>query len=442
MTRLDITSEFSTFQSPEGDDIDFDNIISLKSEGTTCDTFLLTLRQKRYFVKRLKPDLRDKGLNLTAMRKEFEIGSSLHHSSIPTYRWLGKDYLVTDYIEGHTLARMMKEGDPWLQDQRNVDNLFRSLLDVTGYLHSLGIVHCDIKADNIIVSSSTRNVMLVDFDKCHTSVMHSTSGNPGLYGVDKNETGSRTIDIRGLGMLAQQLRDTVPHFPKRHYRNFIKTALREDTDISRLSRTLDKKDRTPIAVATLAVLIGFIIIWIFNIDSRNPEREQIVVSNSGADAQQKMSPEASTKDGLTPEQEISASGTEIIVPKGEGQSPSAIPQIKTSESQTKTPESGKTSLPEHEVIIRNQFGEMNTYLLIGDNALASSSQLQESALKENADLINRRFDEIYKATLKTLQTKYPDRNSAQINEMITASPYYKEIKQKTDRILNALRAPQ
>ena len=85
---------------------------------------------------------------------------------------------------------------------------------------------------------------------------------------------------------------------------------------------------------------------------------------------------------------------------------------------------------------------MQTYFMIGENALAASSKLPKTVLQEKADLLNRRFNEIYNETGQKLQEQYPEKSMAQIKELIDASPFYKEVKLKTDRILNALVSDQ
>lgn len=448
MTDLDILSEFCDFQSPVSGDIDFDHVTELKAGGTTCDTFLITVRQKRYFVKRLKPELRDKEYNLAALRKEFDVGSSLHHSSIPVYRSLGKDYIVSDYIEGKTLAQMIIDRDPWLSDRKNIEKIMRSLLDVTGYLHSRGITHCDIKADNILISSSTHNVMLVDFDKCHTPVMPFSSGNPVLYGSDKKNIGSQEIDVRALGLLALNLKDTLPRFPKRRFRNFIKTALRKGTDIPGLSRTLERKDHTSLAITVLAVLIGVMIFWILRIDRDRPQEfsagyqtaADTIIMDPTLQATPSISLEEET---LTADDDLSVPARSTHPREAKPITASTLPANNSSTAPTKGSSPVKeTRLEAHEEIIRNKFYDMQTYFMIGENALAASSKLPKTVLQEKADLINRRFNEIYNETGQKLQKQYPEKSMAQIKELIDASPFYKEVKLNTDRILNALVSDQ
>ena len=80
--------------------------------------------------------------------------------------------------EGKTLEQMIEEKDRWLGKKQNVDNLLLALLDIIGYLHQHKGAHCDIKADNILVSKKTGDITLIDLDKCFTSSRRSKLGRP------------------------------------------------------------------------------------------------------------------------------------------------------------------------------------------------------------------------------------------------------------------------
>ena len=146
--------------------IDFKKAQKLPGGGSTCDIYKAISQRRKVFVKRLKPEYRNKPLYLAAFDKEYDIGVSLNHKSLPQYREFHKDYIVMDYIDGKTLAEMLKEKDLWLSKEKNVIRMLRELLDVVDYLHQRNIVHCDIKPDNIMITNGNRNLMLIDLDRC------------------------------------------------------------------------------------------------------------------------------------------------------------------------------------------------------------------------------------------------------------------------------------
>lgn len=184
--------------------IDFALAKPLDRSGSTCDAYECMLQRRRVFVKRLKAEYRDNPLYRAAFDKEYDLGVSLSHPSLPRYVWFGGDYIVMDFIEGDTLAELIKRNDPRLKNRKFIRRLLLELVDVVDYLHRRNIVHCDIKADNVIIPPyDNRPATLIDLDKAYTSWLDSTHGNTQKYGCDGCADGA--IDFRGLGKIASQL---------------------------------------------------------------------------------------------------------------------------------------------------------------------------------------------------------------------------------------------
>ncbi|MBP5972841.1 YARHG domain-containing protein [Brasilonema sp. CT11] len=70
-------------------------------------------------------------------------------------------YLVQEYIEGDTLTTKLRQQGVF--GENTVRELLVTLLPVLEYIHSKGIVHRDIKPDNIILRSSDQKPVLIDF---------------------------------------------------------------------------------------------------------------------------------------------------------------------------------------------------------------------------------------------------------------------------------------
>ena len=145
--------------------IDFDDAVKLPAGGSTCDISKTRWQRRDVFVKRLKEEYRAKPLYLDALDKEFDVGVGLRHPSLPEYREFHRDYIIMDYIDGETLAVMIKRNDSWLTKEKNIVAMLRELIDVVDYLHRHNVVHCDIKPDNIMIRSNTKHLVLIDFDK-------------------------------------------------------------------------------------------------------------------------------------------------------------------------------------------------------------------------------------------------------------------------------------
>ncbi|MGI0492821.1 protein kinase domain-containing protein [Alkalinema pantanalense CENA528] len=70
-------------------------------------------------------------------------------------------YLVQELVEGHPLSDEMKPGDRWAE--LDVQNLLADVLNVLQFIHSEGVIHRDIKPDNLIRRHQDNKLVLVDF---------------------------------------------------------------------------------------------------------------------------------------------------------------------------------------------------------------------------------------------------------------------------------------
>lgn len=90
----------------------------------------------------------------------------------------GKFYLVQEWIEGQTLSSMIQSQGKL--HERTVREILLSLLSVLEYVHSKGIIHRDIKPDNIILRTADDKPVLIDFGAVKETIrtMINPLGNP------------------------------------------------------------------------------------------------------------------------------------------------------------------------------------------------------------------------------------------------------------------------
>jgi len=153
---------------------------------------------------------------LTQLREQFlqeaQVLADLRHPNMPRvidhFEFEGNAYLVMDYVEGQRLDGIIDD-----EGQIPADTLLiwaRELLDALNHCHQNGVLHRDIKPQNVIVSPE-REANLVDFglaklidikDRQTRTVMRGLGtpeyAPPEQYDAEPGSTDERS-DIYGLG---------------------------------------------------------------------------------------------------------------------------------------------------------------------------------------------------------------------------------------------------
>ncbi|NEO92549.1 MAG: protein kinase [Moorea sp. SIO3G5] len=70
-------------------------------------------------------------------------------------------YLVQQFIEGHLLSQELSPGHRWQEKQ--VIGLLQEVLGILEFVHRHGVIHRDIKPDNLIRRTVDKKLVLVDF---------------------------------------------------------------------------------------------------------------------------------------------------------------------------------------------------------------------------------------------------------------------------------------
>ena len=169
------TSSFSDIQQT------YPDAEPLSVGGGTCDCYRVRLYGKLHFLKRLKPELRTDPRYVSAMQKEFETGYRLDHPHLVRYVSKGDDYLLTEYVDGETLARFVVNHPEYFKSRKQTDRFLSQLLDAVGYLHQHQIVHLDLKPENILITRIGHEVKLTDLGYCYTDTYTDTMGRTDKY---------------------------------------------------------------------------------------------------------------------------------------------------------------------------------------------------------------------------------------------------------------------
>jgi serine/threonine protein kinase, bacterial len=130
-------------------------------------------------------------------------------------------YLVQEFIEGHPLSDELLPSQRWNESQ--VTRLLLEVLDILKFVHAQGVIHRDIKPDNIIRRASDNKLVLVDFGavkqlrvsggyaqtQMFTALGHHSAtvaiGTPGYMPTEQGQGKPRpNSDMYSLGIIAIQ----------------------------------------------------------------------------------------------------------------------------------------------------------------------------------------------------------------------------------------------
>lgn len=104
-------------------------------------------------------DEHHRGEDQTArLRREFDFAHQLDHPHIVTVYDNGIGWLTMEVIDGGTSSSLQGE-----QTRPTVLSVLTQIADALDYTHRRGIVHCDVKPSNILVSRDFSRAVLIDF---------------------------------------------------------------------------------------------------------------------------------------------------------------------------------------------------------------------------------------------------------------------------------------
>ena len=290
------------------------------------------------FVKRPSSEYASDLLTLEALRKEFLVGYPLSHPNIVRYTLFENNSLYQEFIDGKTLREMLDSDDERLHNPDFVSNIALQLFNALEYIHAQGLLHLDLKPENLMITRIGNNLKIIDFGCAQSAVCDSTSGFTEEFKAPEQGDGTTdcTTDIFLAGNVIRQLAEKAP--VARKWSRFIRRATAEEASAryptakdarKYIIKISEKKSLFPYTVS--AIVGAFVITALFLLFG-NSRREPSVTPVSQIPAAV-----APVEDSAP----ASDSAAQVTVPVEEAPAPQPLP---ITESQT-------PSQPEAETVI-------------------------------------------------------------------------------------------
>lgn len=197
---------------PVGGEMGYDSSYSMPElYAETSSAVLYRVRKAgKYFMIKTPKD--NSGSSLAMLQREYELSIGLQHPNVVnvfTYEpstVVGAG-IVMEYVDGRTLEQFLVENPTPSMRYR----AFEQLLQAVAYIHRRGLVHNDIKPENILITRTDNDVKLIDFGLSDSDAYYlartigctKAYASPELLARDK-EIDARS-DIYSLGVVMKDI---------------------------------------------------------------------------------------------------------------------------------------------------------------------------------------------------------------------------------------------
>ena len=221
MTREQVDSLARLLQEALGEGFHVERALGVGGFAVVYLVRDLTLK-RQLAVKVLSPDIIASRTALERFRREAETVAQLSHPHIVPLHFVGqKDdlvYLAMECVTGGSVAdRMEREGKLPLDD---VARILSEVASALAHAHGRGIVHRDIKPQNVLLDAETGRALVADFGIARTEEGSALTksgmmvGTPAYLSPEQvaGARGDHRSDLYALGVMGFEMVTGVPPF--------------------------------------------------------------------------------------------------------------------------------------------------------------------------------------------------------------------------------------
>ncbi|CAN5764529.1 hypothetical protein BH09MYX1_BH09MYX1_59810 [soil metagenome] len=176
------------------------------------------LANRQRVIKVLQAELAPKPVAVERFLRKARAMARLRHPNIVSIEDIGMledergrptvPYYVMPFVEGESLRALLDQKRT-LPPGRALD-LIRQAASGLAAMHAAGVIHCDVKPDNLVISKADGALVLIDFGVMHLEVEGAREGFYGTYGYAsehqlEGHAPRREDDLYSLSMVLYEL---------------------------------------------------------------------------------------------------------------------------------------------------------------------------------------------------------------------------------------------